>query len=316
MHEISLIISTLGERPEDLRSLLGSLAPQADYLCDVIVVDQNPDQRRVPALLGEFREFLPIRCVRSERGLSRARNRGLPLALGKFVAFPDDDCLYPDGLLEWVVSWFASSQAYDILAVGVKDAMGVLSGNRWPQNACDIGPINAFRTTFSSSLFVRRDVAMTEQFDLRLGVGSGTVYGSGEETDYVLRLIGAGARGRFDRTRNIIHPRRDMLSGGGSESRAQSYGFGMGHLLRAHTLGPLWMSFLTYNLGRAGWALSRGDVDGARLCTAQTKGLWRGYMEPVETATAVRAAGSSGLDTIATQSHLRSVNVDRASISN
>jgi glycosyltransferase involved in cell wall biosynthesis len=283
MHEISLIIATLGERPEDLCLLLRSLVPQADHLCDVIVVDQNPDSQRIPVLLNQFHGHLPIQCIRSERGLSRARNQGLPLASGTLVAFPDDDCLYPDGLLEWVVNWFESSQKYDILAVGANDASGSRSGNRWMQDSCDIRPVNAFRTTFSPTLFLRKDIAVTERFDGRLGVGSGTPYGSGEETDYVLRLIRAGAKGRFDRTQHIIHPRRDMLSGESSVSRAESYGLGMGRLLSIHTLPTLWMGFLAYNVGRAGWALGRGNLNAYGRCLAQTKGLWKGYLTSANT---------------------------------
>ena len=86
------------------------------------------------------------------------------------------------------------------------------------------------------------------------------------------------ARGRFDRTRYVVHPRRDMLSGGASVPRAQAYGFGMGHVLRLNSLRSLWMSFLAYNLARSGIALSRGNAEGARLCLAQTKGLWRGFL--------------------------------------
>jgi glycosyltransferase involved in cell wall biosynthesis len=297
MHEISLIISTLGERQEDLCFLLRSLIPQSDYLREVIVVDQNIDPERTPNLVAPFRAHLPIRCTRSERGLSRARNHGLPLASGRLVAFPDDDCLYPEGLLQWVVEWFAAHQEYDILGTGVKDDSGVRSGNRWPQYRCDIRPLNAFRTTFSSSLFIRREVAMTQQFDVHLGVGAGTPYGSGEETDYVLRLLDAGARGRFDRTRNIIHPRRDMLSGTGSTSRAWAYGFGMGHLLRRHSLTGLYTSFVAYNLARAGWAYSQGDVTGARFCYAQTKGLCKGYLEPVSREPGERQPGEDSIFT-------------------
>jgi glycosyltransferase involved in cell wall biosynthesis len=280
MHKVSLIVATLGERPDDLRCLLCSLVPQVEFISEVIVVDQHPDEGRVPGLLNEFRGTLPIRHTRSERGLSRARNHGLPLATGSLVAFPDDDCVYPGGLLEWVVNWFESNVEYDILAAGVKDAAGVASGNRWPQNACDIRPINAFRTTFSSSLFLWTNLAKTARFDPQLGVGSGTPYGSGEETDYVLRLLRTRARGRFDRTRYIIHPRRDMLSGSGSVARAESYGFGMGHLLRRHSLCALWVSFLLYNSGRAVGALARGNNLGTELCVAQTKGLWRGFLAP------------------------------------
>jgi glycosyltransferase involved in cell wall biosynthesis len=313
MHEVSLIVATLGERPGDLCSLLSSLAPQADHLCEVIVVDQNPDPQRVPALLSHFAGCLPVRCVRSEPGLSRARNQGLPLASGSIVAFPDDDCVYPAGLLEWVVDWFQATWRYDLLAVGVKDADGVSSGNRWPQKSCDIRPINAFRTTFSSSLFVRRDVAATHRFDERLGVGSGTPHGSGEETDYVLRLLKAGAGGRFDRTRNIIHPRRDMLSGTGSQARASSYGFGMGHLLRVHSLAALWMSFLGYNLARAACALGRANLKGYELCIAQTRGLWNGYRALAHKAVESGAVVSNALQGGAAQPYLNSTHGDAAS---
>jgi glycosyltransferase involved in cell wall biosynthesis len=312
MHEVSLIVATLGERPGDLCSLLSSLAPQADHLREVIVVDQNPDPQRIPALLAHFARCIPVRCVRSEPGLSRARNQGLPLASGSIVAFPDDDCVYPAGLLEWVVKWFQSSERYDLLAVGVKDADGVSSGNRWPQSRCDIRPINAFRTTFSSSLFVRKGVAVTQRFDEGLGVGSGTPNGSGEETDYVLRLLKAGARARFDRTRNIIHPRRDMLSGTGTAARASSYGFGMGHLLRVHSLAALWMSFLGYNLARAACALGRANLKGCQLCIAQTKGLWNGYLELAHKAVESSVAVSNALHGAAAQPFLDPTHGDDA----
>ena len=281
MFKVSLVVATLGERPHDLRALLDSLVPQAEFISNIVVVDQHPDTGWVPALLAPFRNTLPLHHTRSERGLSRARNEGLPLVTGRLVAFPDDDCTYPLGLLEWVVDWFHTNIEYDILAVGVRDAHGVLSGNRWPQDACDIQPINCFRTTFSSSLFLLTDLAQTARFNVNLGVGAGTLFGSGEETDYVLRLLQGGARGRFDRTRYIIHPRRDMFSGGVPTSRAQAYGLGMGHLLRRHSLGALWTGFLGYNLGRAVWAWSQHNGEGANLCLAQTRGLWQGYRMPI-----------------------------------
>jgi glycosyltransferase involved in cell wall biosynthesis len=284
MYRVSLIVATLGERAEELTTLLNSLVPQAEYISNIVVVDQNPDPKVVPSILWNFRTVFSIHHTRCKPGLSRARNHGLNLATGSLIAFPDDDCSYPPGLLEWVVNWFESNIQYDILAVGVKDASGISSGNRWLQDTCEIRPHNAFRTTFSSSLFLWRDLALTAQFDVNLGVGSGTPYGSGEETDYVLRLLRDRARGRFDRTRHVVHPRRDMLSGNSSASRGKAYGFGMGHLLRRHSLRALWLNFLAYNTVRAAIALCRGNWDGARLCSAQTKGLWAGFLDPNTTA--------------------------------
>jgi hypothetical protein len=280
MRELSLIVATLGERPFDLLALLRSLTPQARFIKEVIIVDQHPDPVHVPALLNPFRDALPIVHARSQRGLSRARNHGLSLVSGDLVAFPDDDCLYPEGLLEWVVDWFESNYEYDILAVGANDAEGLMSGNRWFQNSCEIRPINAFRTTFSSSLFVCAYRAQSARFDEQLGVGSGTPFGSGEETDYVLRLLRSRARGRFDRTRHIIHPRRDMLSENTSPPRALIYGVGTGHVLRLNSLTGIWAGFMTYNIARAGVAALRRRFKGAHLCVAQTLGFWKGFIAP------------------------------------
>ena len=66
------------------------------------------------------------------------------------------------------------------------------------------------------------------------------------------------ARGRLDRSRYIVHPRRDMLSGTATLPRAEAYGFGMGHALRMHSLRLLWTMFMAYNLSRAGICLLRG----------------------------------------------------------
>ena len=261
MHKLSLIVSTLGERPEDLAALLHSLVPQAQYVAEVIIVDQHRDLSLVPALLKQFQPVLPIRYTRSQRGLSRARNLGVPLATGSLVAFPDDDCVYPDGLLKWVSNFFDICHRHDILAVGVQDAEGARSGNRWVQDRCDIRPLNALRTTFSSSLFIRKRVAVTDKFDVRLG-----------------------------RTRYVIHPRRDMLSGTSSIARARSYGFGTGHVLRLHMLSILWAGFITYNIARATLARARGDLESFSLCLAQTKGLWHGFFAPIDATAERRAA--------------------------
>ena len=302
MLRVSLIVATLGERPDDLRALLGSLVPQAQFISEIVVVDQNPDENVLPTLLGSFSQLLPIVHTRSQRGLSRARNHGLSLANGDLVAFPDDDCLYSDGLLEWVIDWFALNCEYDILAVGVNDIDGVSSGNRWPQDSCELRPLNAFRTTFSSSLFFCADLLTANHFDVQLGVGSGTRYGSGEETDLVLRLLRKRARGRFDRTRYVIHPRRDMLSGTASLSRARAYGFGMGHVLRLNMLRTLWLSFMGYNLLRAAVVALRRDGESARLCIAQTAGLWNGFRDTPPTALQSETAVHSALGNVTAKS--------------
>jgi hypothetical protein len=104
-----------------------------------------------------------------------------------------------------------------------------------------------------------------------------------------------------------------MLCGTGSPARASSYGFGMGHLLRVHSLAALWMSFVAYNLARAGCALGRANLKGYALCMAQTKGLWNGYLELAHKAVESGALVSSALNGAAAQTYLNSTHGDAAS---
>jgi len=266
----SLIIPTLG-RTEELATLLTSIHQQQRDDVEVILVDQNEDNR-VSVFLDTLPFRLNLRHIRScEKGPSAARNLGMNAASGIILAFPDDDCWYPTGLLSRVDAWFGSHPEYAILAVGALDDEGLSSGNRWIQSACDISSYNALRTTFCSSLFIAAaECSRRVQFDPKLS--------RAEETDFVLRLLDAGLRGRFDRTLHIHHPRRDMLSGTVSKARAASYGQGMGSLVRRHSLYLLWATLLAYDLGRAVLVSLRGHVHDAGFCFAHARGLFTGFV--------------------------------------
>jgi glycosyltransferase involved in cell wall biosynthesis len=251
--------------------MLQSAAAQRPIDLEVIIVDQNDDDR-VAKILAEL--SLPISTVHlqlTRKSLSLARNVGLEHATGTFVGFPDDDCWYPTELLADVAHWFDEHPKYEILAVGAVDEEGFSSGNRWFQDACDIRPINALRTTFSNGLFLRR-AALPEsiRFDENLSAS--------EETDYILRLLKVGLRGRFDRSLKVGHPRRDMLSGTVSKERARKYGHGMGQFVRHHSLTMLWLALLGYDLARGSAVLVRGKFTDAGFCFAHARGLFQGFL--------------------------------------
>jgi glycosyltransferase involved in cell wall biosynthesis len=272
MPRFSLIVPTLG-RTTEVAKLFTSIVDQNRGELELIVVDQNDDERVFPlveALPGDITvQHLRVR----EKNVSAARNAGLAASSGGIVAFPDDDCWYPPHLLNRVDAWFKENPDYSVLAVGSLDDGGVPSGNRWIQDACDISPLNALRTTFCSSLFVS-GLARSRGilFDPKLN--------RGEETDFILRVLATGLRGRFDRRLYIHHPRRDMLSGTVSRARARSYGAGMGRLVRRHSLAPLWLGLLTYDLARALLVSARGQFINAGFCFAHAEGLFRGFILP------------------------------------
>lgn len=272
MPRFSLVVPTLG-RIAEVAELFASIAAQNRGDVELIVVDQNDDDRIVPLVEAVPSSIAVVHLRLKQKNQSAARNAGLDAACGEIIAFPDDDCWYPANLLNRVDSWFNENPEYSVLAVGALDDTGVPSGNRWIQYTCDISPLNVLRTTFCSSLFVS-DIARTRviYFDSKLN--------RGEETDFILRLLATGLRGRFDRGLHIHHPRRDMLSGTVSRARALSYGAGMGRLVRRHSLFLLWFGLLTYDLARALLVSARGQFVNAGFCFAHAEGLFRGFILP------------------------------------
>jgi glycosyltransferase involved in cell wall biosynthesis len=276
MLTFSLIVATLG-RTRELENFFESLASQGYPNVECIVVDQNPD-RRVKNIVDRWKGVMNLRVVDSTPGLSRARNVGLAAATGDILAFPDDDCWYDQSLLTSVSRWFENHAEYGLLTVGSQDLNGFTSGNRWIQDRCEIRPSNAFRTTFSSTIFVRRTPATRNAlFDEAIGIGSGTRFGSGEETDYILGFLAIGIRGYFDRTWHIGHPKRDMLSGQINESRACSYGRGMGYVLRKRSQHLLVAGFVVYDLIRCIAVSVNGDLQAGSLCRSHARGILDGY---------------------------------------
>jgi len=274
--KFSLILATNG-RTVELDRFFHSLATSRfdDFEC--VVVDQNPDSR-LADLLARWAERIAIKYVRSSIGLSHARNAGMLRATGEFLAFPDDDCWYTPRLLPNVLNFFADHPGYGLLSVGVRDAANVVSGNRWIQDACDLTTTNLFRTSVGYALFLRRQaIAGLPQFDESLGVGAGTPFASGEDTDYVFRLLSSGIKGRFERRLTIHHPRGDMFSGRADRVRAFSYGCGMGRVIRNRGKFPLLPAFVAYDLARGTAGALSGQFDAAALCMAHGRGICSGY---------------------------------------
>jgi glycosyltransferase involved in cell wall biosynthesis len=200
----SLIVATYG-RADVLRPLVASLLGQTFRDFEVIVADQNPDDRVVEflepiAAAGHLGAHLTL----PQPNLSAARNAGIAAARGRFVAFPDDDCWYDADTLERAAAAFAADPGLDGLAA------------RWvespPERGDDPGPIpNAAMRCFragnvaSITLVLRTEaVRAAGGFDSRIGVG--LWYGSGEETDLVLALLANGARLAHTPDVRVHHP--------------------------------------------------------------------------------------------------------------
>ena len=234
--KISLVVGSL-YRKEFINRLLGSLATQRHTDFEVIIVEQsNPQAVRSDA---ELFSSLEVKVLSSARGLSRARNIGMEAARGEIVGFPDDDCWYLPGTLLRVAHQFERDAALDILCGRVLTPAGPMIG--FPRAACEITRSNVWRTVVSPGLFVRRSSAEAiGDFDQWLGVGSGTLAGSGEETDFVMRGLSLGMRTMYDSLLHVSHPSPLDVKDRLNPDVGYKYGYGMGHLLRKHHYSVLY----------------------------------------------------------------------------
>src|SRR5579875_1011017 len=276
MPDFSLIVATK-DRTEELARLFATLKEQSYRDFEVVLVDQNLDDRLAP-IVETWQSHFEIQHPRSEPGLSRARNKRLTVARGELIAFPDDDCWYPSDTLHKVKIWFASHPEYDFLSGCARTEELRPTSNRWMPASCEIKPRNVLRTGISFTLFFRSHaLRAVHGFDESLGLGAGTRFRSGEESDCVFRLLAAGSRGWFAQELTIYHPDKTQDFSESARSRARSYGIGLGHLLRKHKL-PLTYSLYTCARPAGGWllALARRSP-GAALYWATLKGRLEGY---------------------------------------
>jgi glycosyltransferase involved in cell wall biosynthesis len=277
MMKISLILATKG-RVEEIRRFLQSLVEQSCGDLELIVVDQNEDDR-LEAILAQSNFPFPIVHLRSEAGLSRARNVGASVATGDIIAFPDDDCWYPDGLLARVISTFENQPSLDGLTGRSEDGKGRPSGGSFSLQEGRVDINNVWKNGISYTIFLRSSVcAQIGRFDEELGVGARTRFGSGEESDYLIRGVKLGFNIRYLPDLIVFHP-NPVLYDRDHRIKAFRYGMGMGRVLSKHRyrlsynlykvlrpLGGAALALLTLRREKAAYhfAIAKG-----RLC-----GLW------------------------------------------
>jgi len=233
----SLVMATLG-RVAEIDRCVDSLAAQTRCDFELIIVDQNPDDRLVPVVDRARALGLACRHLRQqEPNLCLARNTGIECASGEIVAFPDDDCWYEPDVIEQALSRFEQQAELDGLVV------------RW----CEAGDAAPQRISFdefsrfagppasSITLFFRTvRLRAAGGFDRALGLHSW--YGAGEETDLMLKLLREGAWMAFDPQIRVHHAMvastNDSLRGTFERTRRRARGTGA--LYGRHPL-PKWV---------------------------------------------------------------------------
>lgn len=275
--KFSLVMGTLG-RTQEVERFLASLQRQTYRDFELFIVDQNPDDRLLP-MIDAYRQHFPIERVVSPKGLSRARNAGLAHITGNLVAFPDDDCWYPDDLLSYVASRFERDAGLDGLTGRFVDENGRVEG-RWLSRSQLLNRYTVWRGAISFSIFLRRGlVDQIGPFDEALGVGAGTAWGAGEETDYLLRGLKAGGRILFDRELVLRHPVKTSAFDRAARERQGHYESGFGRVIRRSGFPPWYFSWVcTRTLIGSLLALLKGRPEQARFKWHSVQSRIRGWI--------------------------------------
>ena len=268
-----LVVATV-DRVEPLDRLFDSLDRQSHGHFRVLLVDQNQDARLEP-VIGRHRS-LEIVHLGSPRGLSRARNEALGLLDADVVAFPDDDCVYADDLLERIALRFARDPGLGGLVGRAVDTEGRSDPN-WDEALGRLTRDNVWHRGISFTIFLRRGVVeRVRDFDEKLGVGSPDAWASGEEIDYLIRAIGLGDRLEYDPAVTVVHPETQRSP---EALRALRYrdGTSVGYILRKHRYPARAVArMLVRPLGGAALSLARADLARARTHLSTFRGRLAG----------------------------------------
>lgn len=261
-----LVVATV-DRSEELRVLLGSLERQSHRDFRLLVVDQNDDDRIAGVLDG--RPFEVVRLT-AGRGLSRARNAALSRLRADVVAFPDDDCSYPDGLLADVARRLSADPALDGLTGRAVDAAG-RSSPSWRDDRALLTRENLWNRAISYTIFLRREVVeRVGPFDERLGLPAS----SGEEIDYLIRAVDGGARIEYDPELVVAHDRESRPAGAVGVRDGRS----VGYVLRKHGYPARTVArMLVRPAGGVLAAVAKRDADRARFHLGTFRGRLLGY---------------------------------------
>lgn len=252
--KFSLVVATLG-RDTEVAELIDSLLAQRRADLEVIIIDQNDDDR-LDAVVSAYAGRIDLRRFRSPvRNANHARNLGLRHARGEIVSFPDDDCLYPPGVLDQVDAAFAANPGLGVLTGPAASPAGGLGSGRWraESGAIDLG--NVWTSVIEFNLFMPRATALAlGGFDE--GMGPGTRFGSAEGNDLVCRAIARGLEARYEPELRIVHPDKRLTEV--AAARAERYGRGLGFALRRHG-APIaaWLAFMVRPLAGVAVSLAR-----------------------------------------------------------
>ena len=229
---LSLVVATRG-RARPFKALFESLEAQTFRAFEVVVIDQNVDER-----VGRPDEegwSFPVKHVRTptESGSSRARNAGFAATEGAIVLFPDDDCWYPPHFLAHAMARMRELGADVLSGRAADESLRDING-RFEKTTRAIDRANVWTTSIEWMIFFKREVLeAVGGYDTEIGIGAATPWQSCEGQDIVLRALARGYACWFDPGVYGHHAELDIADPS-MIRKGRGYARGLGYTLRLH----------------------------------------------------------------------------------
>jgi glycosyltransferase involved in cell wall biosynthesis len=276
--KLSLVVATLG-RTAEVEKLFESLAGQDRSDFEVIIVDQNADNRLAPLAAKNWPFQVKRIHTPSARGLSRARNAGWKVARGEYVIFPDDDCWYPPWLLSRGLQLIADAHA-DVLTGRAADEAGNDINGKYLSTPQRVTRANVWIAGIEWVMLFKKTVLLAvDGFDDDIGVGASTPWQACEGQDILLRVLDKGFVCCFDPSYFGHHVRFDEIPPKAMHAKGRAYARGLGYVLRVHRFGYLAAAnWISRPLVKLLLSVVKGDLDRCVYLYNVSLGRLEGYM--------------------------------------
>jgi glycosyltransferase involved in cell wall biosynthesis len=202
------LILTGGDRCDDLERFFASLEiVQLNRFKDIQLIFVNQGNY-TPKTRFDYLSSINYCEINTKKiSLSYARNIGLKMATGEIIGFPDDDCWYSENLLNQIMLEFNKDLNLDAICTNVYDPVKKQTyGGRPVGINCAITFYNLFELPISVGIFLRKTSFEKAGFYFDENLGAGTIFGSGEESDLIYRLLKSRARLVYFGSIQVYHP--------------------------------------------------------------------------------------------------------------
>lgn len=200
----SIVVPTRS-RPGYLEVTLGSVLPQARRTgAEVLVISDgvDPVSAGIAARYGAKFHALP-----RPAGANAARNAAVAAAAGELIVFIDDDVDAPSGWLQALLEGVGRAPGHDVFGGPIRARLeggGPRACGREPApiTTLDLGPVDRdVPFVWSANMAIRR-----RAFE-RVGAFEETLFGRGEEEDWLRRYAEGGGRVRYLARAGLYHRR-------------------------------------------------------------------------------------------------------------